>query len=402
LRRARRAGRADREPIPRSRPVIQTDNPHLGVIAFSHPGETGKNNEDRFSVTSYRMESDDRPCVLALVADGIGGHQAGEVAAEIAINTLLNTLAPSSGVQPVRELRAAVVEAARAVSRASQESPEREGMGSTLAVVWVLGQRLYIASVGDSRIYLLRGGRLHQLTTDHTWIQEALDHKVITEEEAPQHPNVHVLRRHLGGRQEPEPDLRLRLAGDRNDAQSESNQGLRLEPGDQMLLCTDGLTDLVKQAEIQSSLAERSPMESSQQLIDLARSRGGFDNITVILLTVPGVPRRRLRPSTLETPRIASWALTTLAASLALACLALVGFTLTWWLGIGSWARPTPTPSGTLPVLSPLPTEAGGALEATLTPFVPPTAAALLTPTPSSTPFPLPTITPTPQAQSPT
>jgi protein phosphatase len=377
--------------------VIPTDNPHLGVVAFSHPGETGKNNEDRFSVTSYRMESDDRPCVLAVVADGIGGHQAGEVAAEIAINTLHNTLAPSSGVQPVRELRAAVLEAARAVSRASQESPEREGMGSTLAVVWVVGPKLYIASVGDSRIYLLRRARLYQLTTDHTWIQEALDHKVITPEEAREHPNVHVLRRHLGGRQEPEPDMRLRLPGDRNDGQSEAHQGLRLEPGDQLLLCSDGLTDLVQHAELQASLAERSPMESSQSLIDLARSRGGFDNITVILLTVPGVPRRRLRAASLARPRLAAWALATLTASLALVCLALLATGAAWWFGVGAWGRVTPGPvASPPPAASPQPTEAGESPAATQTPFAPPTAAVLLTPTPSSTPYPLPTITPTP------
>lgn len=337
-----------------------TDSPHLGVVAFSHPGETGKNNEDRFSVTAYRLEAKDRPCLLAAVADGIGGHQAGEVAAELAIETLVNTLAPSSGVQPVRELRAAVLEAARAVSRASQESPEREGMGSTLSVAWIIGSQLYLASVGDSRVYLMRRDHLVQLTTDHTWIQEALDRRAITPEEAREHPNMHVLRRHLGGRQEPEPDMRLRLPGDRSDAESEANQGMRLEPGDQLLLCSDGLTDLVTYAEIRQALTESVPMEAGQGLVDLARARGGHDNITLVLLTVPGIPRRRLTRGGPRSRRLLLWALASLLGSLALVCVTLAAAVITWWFGIGPLAGPrfpgTPTPAVVTPTSADLTT----------------------------------------------
>jgi serine/threonine protein phosphatase PrpC len=337
--------------------LIPTDSPHLGVVAFSHPGETGKNNEDRFSVTSYRLEAKDRPCLLAAVADGIGGHQAGEVAAELAIETLVNTLAPSSGVQPVRELRAAVLEAARAVARASQESPEREGMGSTLSVAWIIGLQLYIASVGDSRIYLLRRNHLAQLTTDHTWIQEALDRRIITPEQAHEHPNMHMLRRHLGGREEPEPDMRLRLPGDRSNAESEANQGARLEPGDQLLLCSDGLTDLVRHAEIRQALSGKVPMEAGQTLVDLARARGGHDNITLVLLTVPGIPKKRLAKTGPRARRWLGWGLASLVGSLALVCITLAAALITWWFGVGPLAHPrqagTPTPA----VVTPIPAE---------------------------------------------
>jgi serine/threonine protein phosphatase PrpC len=325
--------------------LIQTDSPHLGVVAFSHPGESGKNNEDRFSVTAYRLERGNRPSVLAAIADGIGGHQAGEVAAEIAIQALLHALAPSSGVQPVRELRAAVIEAARAVSRASRENPEREGMGSTLSVAWILDKLLYLASVGDSRVYLQRHGRLHQLTVDHTWIQEALEHDIITPDEAHDHPNVHVLRRHLGGPQEPEPDMRLRLPGDKSEEHSLANQGLRLEPGDLLLLCSDGLTDLVSNAEIQVELGAQDPMQAGQRLVDLARERGGFDNITLVLLSVPGTARRRPARPGRRRARFGRWLLAVILGSLLLVLGALAGSAAAWWFGWGAFVRLTPSPA---------------------------------------------------------
>jgi protein phosphatase len=267
--------------------MIHADQPHLTVAALSHPGETGKNNEDAFSVTAYQIESDRTPSLLAVIADGIGGHQAGEVAARLAVDTLVHSLAASSGRQPVKQLRAAVVEAGRVIARASGESQDLAGMGSTIAVAWVVGPRLYTANVGDSRIYLFRGGILRQISTDHTWVQEALEHNVITPEEARDHPHAHVLRRHLGGVQEPLPDLRLRLSPDESDARSAANQGLRLRSGDQILLCSDGLTDMVTDVELADILSHQAPTPAVQALVDLARAHGGFDNITVILATVP-------------------------------------------------------------------------------------------------------------------
>src|SRR3990170_770793 len=224
--------------------MIPSDRPHLEIAAQSHAGETGKNNEDAFSTTAYRL-GDGRSSVLAVVADGIGGHQAGEIASRITVETAVRDLAAASGQQPVHQLRSAVVSAGRAVARAAREAEEREGMGSTIAVAWVIGRRLYTACIGDSRIYLMRQANLRQLTIDHTWVQEALDHRIITPQEARGHPNAHILRRYLGGSLDVEPDMRMQWNPGDDDVRAVGRQGLRLEPGDQILLCTDGLTDLV-------------------------------------------------------------------------------------------------------------------------------------------------------------
>jgi protein phosphatase len=270
--------------------MIKTDSPNLLIAALSHPGESREKNEDHYSLSSYRIEGEKTAAVLALVADGIGGHQAGEVASHLAIDIVEEHLAASSGRQPIPQMREAILAAGKAISRAAEEQDELEGMGSTIAIAWVIGNKLFTGSVGDSRIYLLRSGELHQISIDHTWVQEALDYGVITPEEAHDHPNAHVLRRHLGGKEDPEPDFRLRLSAEEEDAISEKNQGLVLQPGDRVLLCTDGLTDLVEASEIEQALLDSPPKDIVRHLVDLARSRGGHDNITVVVLAEPGKP----------------------------------------------------------------------------------------------------------------
>ena len=280
--------------------MIRTEAPHLIVATGTHPGETGKNNEDSSFLGSFRLERDNRPVALAIVADGIGGHHGGEVASQLTVDVVVAILAAFTGGEPLPHLRAAITQASRQVQRMAQENPSLEGMGSTITVGWILGDRLYGASVGDSRMYLLDDRGLHQLTTDHTWVQEALDHAVISPEEAIDHPHAHVLRRYVGSQVDVEPDLRLRLSAESTDEQALANQGLRLKPGGQILLCSDGLTDLVRASEIEAALQTNPPEAAVQSLIELARSRGGHDNITVLVLAVPQprpVPRRGLRLS---------------------------------------------------------------------------------------------------------
>jgi protein phosphatase len=278
--------------------MISTETPHLAIGALSHPGEARDNNEDSFSVTSYRLEAAKTPAVLAIVADGIGGHQAGEVASKLAVDLLVEKLGRSSARKPLAQMDDAIVAASKAISKASQADDKRLGMGSTAAIAWIIGDRLYIATVGDSRIYLLRDQELRQISIDHTWIQEALDHGIIMPEEADDHPHAHVLRRHLGGDKVPQPDVRLRLAADESDSRSTSNQGLRLKAGEQVLLCSDGLTDLVGIQEIEQILLANQSEAAAKALVDLARSRGGHDNITTIVLRMPedyAPPKRRRR-----------------------------------------------------------------------------------------------------------
>lgn len=268
--------------------MISSDHSHLRVTAISHPGMTGKNNEDRYGVSAFHLAGEPAvPSVFAAVADGVGGHRAGEVAAEMAIETISAFIAQSDGSQPVQTLQQAIVYANRVINRKAEEDATLQGMGSTCACAWVIGSRLYTVSVGDSRIYLIRGGVIRQLTTDHTWVQEAIEHGVIRPEEARYHPNAHVIRRYLGSRQDTQPDIRLRLHPEESDALSETNQGAPLLPGDILVLCTDGLTDLVDDHEIMVSLRSRNTAGALEEMVRLTNRRGGHDNVTIVTLANP-------------------------------------------------------------------------------------------------------------------
>ena len=268
--------------------MITVERAHLHVAAVSHPGMSGKNNEDRYSVSAYQIGSAHPvPSLLAIVADGIGGHRAGEIAAEIAIEKISEAIAAANGQQPINTLANALIQTSQAIFEQAEGNPDQQGMGSTCACAWIIDDRLYIANVGDSRVYLLRDHTTRQLTIDHTWIQEAIDHGVITPEEDHQHPNAHVIRRYLGSRQAVVPDMRLRLRPGEGDEQARSNQGMRLQPGDQIVLCSDGLTDLVETSEITTVLQHYPQNEGLQKLVEMANQRGGHDNITIVALQVP-------------------------------------------------------------------------------------------------------------------
>ncbi len=268
--------------------MIPIERAHLYVDATTHAGMKGKDNEDRYAVSAFRTSrKDSTPSVLAVVADGVGGHRAGEVAAEMAVEIISETVSRSSGQQPDATLNEAIVQASQSIYTHAQAHAAYQGMSSTCACVWVVDDRLYTASVGDSRIYLVRGDIIRQLSTDHTWVQEAIEEGVLTPEQARSHPNAHVIRRHLGSAQPVIPDLRLRLNPGETDAQAQANQGLRLQPGDQIVLCSDGLTDLVEDLEILDVLRSTREDGALEELVALANSRGGHDNITIIALRVP-------------------------------------------------------------------------------------------------------------------
>ena len=310
--------------------MITTDSSHLTVAALSHPGEARKINEDRYSLTYYTRESDQIPVTLAMVADGIGGHQAGEVAAQIAVDQISSAIAEASGEDPVAELSDAIVAAGRSISKSSMKDEAQEGMGSTIATAMIVGRRLYTVSVGDSRTYLVRSGTIQQISIDHTWVQEAINHGILTPEEARNHPNAHVLHRHLGGDRDPIPDPRLRLSADESDEASEANQGLSLAAQDLILLCSDGLTDLVENHEILEVLSEHAPEQAASTLIDMARARGGHDNITLVIVEVPDSDTGRSRGCLRSGLFLA-------AGGLALLLLITIGIGLSLYLGYWPW-----------------------------------------------------------------
>ena len=265
----------------------RTQRSHLIVAALSHPGMSGKNNEDRFSVCAYTGEAE-KPVLFAVVSDGIGGHRAGEVAAELAVNYIIEKVSQSNGKNPLEIMESAIHSASEAIASRSASKADQQGMGATCACVWVEGDRLYTAYIGDSRIYLVRDGRIQRLTVDHTWVQEAIEKGIITAEQARDHPNVHVIRRHLGQVELPEVDYRLHLSPEDNPEQARQNQGTQLRAGDTLLVCSDGLTDLVWDDEILRLITTRNALKSAaEDLIAQANERGGHDNITVVLIGVP-------------------------------------------------------------------------------------------------------------------
>ena len=279
--------------------MISVDTAHYPVLSITDPGAGGKNNEDNYAVSAYTVsDSDPTPSLVAVVADGVGGHQAGEVASSIAVEMISQLIAESDATHPLATLEGAFHRANQAIFSQATINPANAGMSTTAACVWIIGDQLYLASMGDSRIYLKRDDRLHQLTIDHTWVQEAIESGVLTQDQVRSHPNTHLIRRYLGSKQPSIPDFRINLPRSGNLA---ANQGMPLEAGDVLLLCTDGLTDLVSDAEIQSALEKYPQGEALDQLIKLANSRGGHDNITIIGIQVPKdrlivtAPRRRNR-----------------------------------------------------------------------------------------------------------
>jgi protein phosphatase len=386
--------------------MIPAERSHLRLVAQTHPGMSGKNNEDNFAVSAFRLEGEEPlPVVFAVLSDGIGGHRAGEVASELVVESISRSVAASDASQPVETLQAAIIQASQEILSISEIDPEKKGMGATCACVWIIANQLYIAYVGDTRIYLLRNGKIRQLSTDHTWVQEAIEAGILTPEEARDHPNSHVIRRYLGSRQLVEPDIRLRLMGGENDIQAEANQGLRLSPGDQVILCSDGLTDLVGEEEILSALDHIEQEQALEQLIALANERGGHDNITVIALQMPppAPPTQPVLPARQERRR--SLALTCALAGLLVVVLAALATGAFLYLKRPQGAIPSPTatrttlssptapsPVETLPTLSATETSPKP-LTSPVTPSLPPDPS----PTPLSatlTAWPTNTITP--------
>jgi len=276
------------------------DKPHLHIKGATHPGLTGKVNEDRFQIASYKPGTKRKNfSSLIVVCDGIGGHHAGDVAAEMGVSLITEKIVAGDVRRPLRTLEKAIVESSEAIYQAALADNQQRGMGTTVAIAWVIGERLYTTNLGDTRIYLFRNNYLVQLSTDHTWVQEAIDAGLIREHAGIQHANAHVIRRYLGSKTPPKPDFRLWFFEKERDADAIKNQGLRLKPGDILLLCSDGLTDLVTDEEIQQVLEGMSIEQAPEKLIELANQRAGHDNITVVCAQVPqsgrGVFKRKIK-----------------------------------------------------------------------------------------------------------
>ena len=234
----------------------------LVFAAATDVGRMRKNNED-----SYLSA---KP--VAAVADGMGGHSAGEVASAIAIEELaaLGNRGPwGSETAATDDLKQAILRANRRIRETAASDRKLNGMGTTLVALLEDGDMVHVANVGDSRGYLLRQGELSQVTVDHSLVQELVDDGRLSPEDAERHPQRSVITRALGIDPEVEFDLFT----------------YKLQVGDRLLLCSDGLSDVVEPAQVRKILLRvRSAQRAAQELIAVANEQGGPDNITVIVV----------------------------------------------------------------------------------------------------------------------
>ena len=263
----------------------------------------------RTEIGNVREHNEDSLTVLPplfAVADGMGGHEAGEVASEITINTL-NDLAPQSA--DAEALARAVVAANLNVIKAPSQGVGREGMGTTLTAAILEKERLVIAQVGDSRAYLLHNGSLQQLTRDHSLMADMIEAGQLTEAEARVHPNRSVITRAIGSDPHMQPDL----------------YELNVETGDRLLLCSDGICGMIEDHEIASIMRQAPSAQScADQLVEAALAAGGFDNATAVVVDVEGFKAVREKKQARKSKALAIGVIVCLLA--ALACAVFAGY----------------------------------------------------------------------------
>ena len=209
---------------------------------------------------------------LLVIADGVGGARAGSEASRWAIRVAVERYYDLPGPDLGADLRTSIEKANASLYQYLQSTGVREA-GCTMAAAVIHGRILHVANVGDSRVYLLRNGQITQLTRDHTLTQQKIDHGLIRPEQAKMDPDSNVLTRSLGARQAVQVDL---------------FPPLQLAPGDVVLLCSDGLTDMLDDAKVARLVGNSSPKRAAQRLIAAANKRGGFDNISVTIARVGG------------------------------------------------------------------------------------------------------------------
>ncbi len=211
-----------------------------------------------------------------VVADGMGGHQGGEIASNLVVNLLMQRCARSDpNSDPIAIIKDSLFRANIEIFKKGALNPELYGMGSTAVAVLIKDGKAYVAHVGDSRIYLYRAGALHRLTIDHTLVQMLIESGIMNEEEAKNHPRSHILNSAVGCH----PDALVDILP----------EAVKLQGGDVIMLCTDGLHGLVSDVHIERVLArETTPDVMASDLIDMALSAGGTDNVTVQVIKVIG------------------------------------------------------------------------------------------------------------------
>ena len=260
---------------------------------------------------------------LLLVCDGMGGALGGRTASKIAVEAISETFYRTEARNPTDALVFAVREANYRIHERSLADPQLRGMGTTAVALSILGNKAFLAHVGDSRCYLIRNGNISQLTSDHTVVNKMVQDGLLTEDEARNHPEGHILNRSVGVAENVEVDAR---------------KPIHLKADDRILLCTDGLTGLVDDKEILEIVDSNDSQRAVDKLIALAKDRGGHDNITVLvaafrskwIASTSTTTKTILRSALKQRKRVRGWLLTVLA----LLILALAAAVALWWARI--------------------------------------------------------------------
>ncbi len=242
----------------------------MRIVGKTDIGMVRDTNQDAFKIVALGTGSG-----LALVCDGMGGARGGDTASTIAKKVITETIQKTyQDVMGAEAVKAMVLEAVasanRAIYQTAKDHPEYTGMGTTVVLSLLHQKRAYIAHVGDSRLYLMREHSLTQITRDHSFIQEMVDRGEISPEEARVHPNKNIITRAVGVHWDVDVDF----------------YSLDLYPGDKLLLCTDGLTNLCPDEKLADVISSDSIEEAAETLICTANQEGGHDNITVVIVEV--------------------------------------------------------------------------------------------------------------------
>ena len=239
------------------------------AVLLSDQGCHRTNNQDSGKIVYPTNGARGNRALLVVVADGMGGHNAGEVASQTAVDTIAEVYERALGT-PGEALDQAFHEANRNILELATRNEEMAGMGTTCTALAIVGNEAWAAHVGDSRLYLVRSNSIYQLSEDHTVIQELVRQGLLTSEAAEHHEDRNVLLRAVGTK----PELSIMRWPEPMDVRQ----------GDAFLLCSDGLHDLVNDSEIMAVVKSARPNEACQKLVRMAKERGGYDNITVAVV----------------------------------------------------------------------------------------------------------------------
>lgn len=248
--------------------------PGVECAGLTDVGCQRENNEDSYG---YWEPAEDATFTalgrLAVVADGMGGHEGGQIASRLAVEALTKAYAAADDPDPRNRLLTALNDAHLQIQQRARQDPRLNSMGTTCTAIALIDARLYFVHVGDSRLYLLREGKLRILNRDHTLVARLLEKGLIRPDQAQDHPQKHVLTSALGV-----PDEEIEI-----DAPSKP---LTLHKGDTLMICTDGLWGQMDEREIAQAMGSQSPAAACRTLVSLARERGGPDNITLQVLRI--------------------------------------------------------------------------------------------------------------------